>query len=280
MKPIIKYCILGLAAVIQSVRVDAQLTPEIETDKDSYCTGDSVKIKNITTGNYQFTFFNFGDGTETYGNELVHIYLNEGSYSITAVMLFDDNTKSATATKTITVNAKPSVSIVNNVNVSQLEAVDSGSNDSFKWFYNNNEISNETLNNIYYIESGKYKVTATNTSGCSSSDSINVTTSSANNGSTNDSTAIVVVNNVITPGLRDGINDVLYINSVSDYDYPCIVKIFDKNGKQVYSNNNYTNASGFSGFDENGNELFAGTYYYIIKSEGRRGATGFVDILR
>ena len=87
------------------------------------------------------------------------------------------------------------------------------------------------------------------------------------------------MNNVITPN-NDGINEVLCIEDVSEYENPCIVKVFDKRGKLVYENNNYTNTDGFKGLDDNGNELFAGTYYYVIKTLGRKGVTGFVDVIR
>ena len=96
----------------------------------------------------------------------------------------------------------------------------------------------------------------------------------------NTDTQIKVANNVITPGMRDGVNDVLYIEDVTNFTSPCSVKIFDKKGKLVYTNNNYSNTDGFQGRDDDGNELFAGTYYYVIKSQGKKGCTGFVDIIR
>jgi gliding motility-associated-like protein len=125
------------------------------------------------------------------------------------------------------------------------------------------------------MESGTYAVTATNDNGCSRTEVVKVKYEQQTDA---DNTQIKVANNVITPGVRDGINDVLIIEDVDTF--VCSVKIFDKKGKLVYTNNRYSNTDGFKGLDDDGNELFAGTYYYVIKSQGKKGCTGFVDLIR
>lgn len=248
---------------------------DFTADPLNACTGAPVAITNTSSGNYQFAHFDFGDNTDSYGDNLQHIYTSAGEYTISMWLLNNDGTKSETITKTVKIVDTPSIEIADDKSMSQI-TVTTDQSVSFEWHLGKHKLDN-TNNPLFYYESGTYSVTITNLNGCSASAEIKVT---AQDMESNDNTLIKVANNVITPGVKDGVNDVLFINDVSEFEYPCIVKIFDKRGKIVYTNSDYSNTDGFQGNDNDGNELFAGTYYYVIKSQGRKGVTGFVDIIR
>lgn len=256
----------------------AQGSADLSVSPENACTGEAITI-TINKSYTQFAYVDFGDrvenpnGYDTYttGKELKHIYPKAGEYTIT---LYLDQTKTAGATKTITIAETPELTLEDNPATALLTA-NTSADASLEWTRNGDKISN-SANTLYYLESGTYSVTAT-ANGCSASQTVKV---KYEKDAANDDTEIRVTNNVITPGVRDGVNDVLFIEDVNNYTAPCSVKVFDKKGKLVYTNNKYSNTDGFQGLDDDGNELFAGTYYYVIKSQGKKGCTGYVDIIR
>ena len=241
--------ILLTAAVCSNSYAQSSFTVEPQTA----CTGSPVEFKNTSSGSYQFAHFDFGDGTDTYGDNLQHIYTSAGDYTITMWLLNNDGTKSTSVTQTVKIADTPSIEIEDNKMMSQI-TVTTNQDVSYEWHLGKQQLAN-TDNPLFYYESGNYSVIIKNSSGCTATAEIRVTAQDAESA---DNTIIKVANNVITPGVKDGINDVLFINDVSEYEHPCVVMIFDNDG----------------------NELFAGTYYYVIKSQGRKGVTGFVDIIR
>ena len=266
------------ATALLSACTAAQAQGDFTVTPDKACTGEAVTI-TIDKDFTQFAYVDFGDrvenpnGFDTYttGKELKHIYPKPGDYTIS---LFLDQTKTAFAAKTVSIAETPELTLEDNPTVGLLTATAS-SGATLEWMRNDDQLNN-AANTLYYMESGTYTVTAS-ANGCSTTQSLNVKYERA---SSSDDTQIKVANNVITPGVRDGINDVLVIEDVDTYTAPCSVKIFDKKGKLVYTNNKYSNTDGFKGLDDDGNELFAGTYYYVIKSQGKKGCTGFVDLIR
>ncbi len=271
----IKLIIAALVTCASFVAAHAQVTPQFTASPATACTGDVIDITVTTTSGYKTARVFFDDGIDTYGDNLKHIYTSAGTYTISLSLLLDDNTWTAPATQTVTIGDTPELTLDNNQNAALLTATASNGA-SLEWKFNDNKISN-TEPTLYYLESGTYTVTASNSNGCSATQSMKVTYEKQ---IANNDTQIKVANNVITPGTRDGVNDILYIEDVGNYTAPCSVKIFDKKGKLVYTNNNYSNTDGFQGKDDDGNDLFAGTYYYVIKSQGKQGCTGFVDIIR
>lgn len=253
----------------------AQTTPDFTAAPETACTGDAVIITvNNSKSDYKTAHVEFGDGIDTYGTDLKHIYKAAGTYNISITLLLNDNTWTAPQTKSVTIGETPDLSLDDNAAAALITATAS-SGATLEWSRNGEKISN-AANTLYYLENGTYSVTAT-ANGCSTTESIKVKYEKE---AENDDTQIKVANNVITPGVRDGINDVLYIEDVDNYTAPCSVQVFDKRGKLVYTNHKYTNTDGFQGLDDDGNELFAGTYYYVIKSQGKKGCTGFVDLIR
>lgn len=77
------------------------------------CAGDSIRItdsSSIAVGNIISWNWNFGDGNTavfTNGNAFYHPYANGGTYIVSLVTLSDNNCKSDTFRRTITVSAKP-----------------------------------------------------------------------------------------------------------------------------------------------------------------------------
>ncbi|MBR4326231.1 MAG: gliding motility-associated C-terminal domain-containing protein [Bacteroidales bacterium] len=272
----IRLIIAALAACLYLPAAHAQITADFTATPETACTGSIVTITvNNNSSDYKTAQVEFGDGIDTYGNDLKHIYTSAGTFNISLRLLLNDNTWTAKQTKSVTIGDTPELTLEDNPAAALITAtVSSGA--SLTWSRNDVALS-ITTSTLYYMESGTYSVTATNDNGCSVTESVKVKYEKE---AENDDTQIRVANNVITPGIRDGINDVLVIEDVDNYTAPCSVQIFDKRGKLVYTNHKYTNTDGFQGLDDDGNELFVGTYYYVIKSQGKKGCTGFVDLIR
>ena len=272
----IRLIIAALAACLYLPAAHAQITADFTATPETACTGSIVTITvNNNSSDYKTAQVEFGDGIDTYGNDLKHIYTSAGTFNISLRLLLNDGTWTAKQTKSVTIGDTPELTLEDNPAAALITAtVSSGA--SLTWSRNDVALS-ITTSTLYYMESGTYSVTATNDNGCSVTESVKVKYEKE---AENDDTQIRVANNVITPGIRDGINDVLVIEDVDNYTAPCSVQIFDKRGKLVYTNHRYTNTDGFQGLDDDGNELFAGTYYYVIKSQGKKGCTGFVDLIR
>lgn len=110
-----------------------------------------------------------------------------------------------------------------------------------------------------------YILSATNTAGCESRDSVLVTVLPA-----------LIIPNAFSPN-GDGINDFWEIRHLSDYP-GSRVQVFDRYGKIVFNNTGY--ARPWDG-NMNGRPLPAGVYYYIIDpSNGAGRRQGSVTILR
>ncbi len=81
--------------------------------------------------------------------------------------------------------------------------------------------------------------------------------------------------NLFTPN-GDGINDYWIVND-PDIISPFKVNIYNRSGKQVYANNDYTNT--WTG-QYDGNPLPQATYYYIIEDGSGVVFKGAVTIIR
>ncbi len=274
-----KKIILILTTGLLLVRLSfSQITASITIDRNdsTYCLNDTVFFTNSSTGDYVTSHWFFGDNTDTWTQNPFHVYQNTGKFTVTLIIT-DTNANSDTATIQITVNPRPGLTLINNTAGQYLTARVTDTSSVFKWYFNS-ELSSNTDSILYYYESGLYSVSAINKYGCKDSAWINI---SLNTSSTtaNDTLTISVANNILTPN-NDGANDVLFINDLTGYNAPCQVLIYNSNGILVYRNDDYSNVSGFEGRDNRGKLLPAGTYYYIIRSQGRKTATGFIDLIR
>ncbi len=251
---------------------------EITTDKEvsTYCFGDSVIFTNTSSVNFVASHWRFGDGKDTWRENPVHIYQETNSFEVWLILTFSDASKDSTSI-VITINTTPSVTLINDVFFQSLTASTAETDNEFLW-YINSEVTSETDSLIYYLESGTYSVIASNPYNCSDSVSVNIDLNDSP--IPEDSLNIVVKNNILTPDNADGANDILFISGLVSYQSAVFVAIFNKWGQKVYENNDYTNLGGFEGKNNSGQALDAGTYYYIIKTVGRKTATGYVDLIR
>ncbi len=267
--------LIAITFLILPISLLAQPNASFSVNSENICAGDTIFFTNTSTNATSFHWF-FGDGTDTWIENPFHIYQQNGNYTIKLIAYDNDGNKDSTSLN-ISVNPSVNVNLINDKNNKRLIAQLS-SPANITWFLNN-EISQQSDTILYYYESGLYKVVAKNDYGCSDSDSVFININ-AEETSPSDSLHIIVMNNILTPDIQDGVNDVLFIKDLATYTAPCIVQIYDKYGKLVYLNEKYSNINGFNGTDNKGRKLPQGTYYYIIHSQGRKTATGYIDLIR
>lgn len=269
---------INLLLIIQlfvSLSIKAQLNSSFTVNNSNlqYCKGDTVKFTNTSTGSFITTYWKFGDNIDTWTNNPEHIYQIEGDFTIWLIISDSNNSKDSTSLD-ISVKPSPTISLLNNTEEQSL-TVDSDISDiTYIWYFGTN-LTDATEQKIFYFETGNYAVVASNEF-CSDSASIYINVDSI----APNLPEIIVKNNILTPDIQDGTNDVLFIQDLSLYTNPVYLSVYNKWGQLVYENEQYTNLGGFSGEDNNGNKLDAGTYYYIVKCEGRKGGSGFVDLIR
>ena len=255
----------------------AQLTASF-TISSPLCVNDTVYFTNTSTGTYTLSHWEFGDGTDTWTDNPKHFFKSTGDFSV-KLTIIDNSGTSDNTTNILTINPVPSVSLLNDVIMQSLTAHSAETNLTYKWIFNADTTA-ETDSVIYYLETGQYTVVATNSFTCSANATIKISLGDTSQTGNEDTLAVVVKNNILTPDIQDGANDILFIDELSSFINPCIVSIYNKWGQLVYQNNDYTNLGGFEGTNNRGTKLDAGTYYYIIKSQGRKTATGYIDLIR
>jgi gliding motility-associated-like protein len=81
---------------------------------------------------------------------------------------------------------------------------------------------------------------------------------------------------LITPNM-DGKNDYFVVKKADDKAKMMLV-IFDRRGVQVYKNDNYENT--WNGVDYNGRQLPDDTYFYVLKINNGKSATGYIVVRR
>jgi len=264
--------------MILNIAVFGQVTAHFSTNTGAEaCQNDTVVFTNTSTGDVVISYWDFGDGYDTWADNPKHIYQSNGHVTV-SLTVYDEGGASNTATIDIVVNDAPIVSINNNPVDQSLSAISNDTIDvTYQWLINS-DTTVEADAVVYYLESGNYTTIVTNSSGCSSSASIYVDLGS--DSASIDTNRITVLNNILTPGVQDGANDVLFIEGLSYFSSSCIISVYNKWGQLVYYNDNYTNFGGFEGRTNQGNELDAGTYLYVIKSAGKKTTTGYIDLIR
>jgi len=266
--------VFGLIFLTNSISKAQSASFSIDQPTGEYCKGIPVIFTNTSTGDFVNTQWKFGDGIDTWGNSPQHIYLTAGTFT-TWIIITSSTGLQDSVSKEIIIHPAPVIELENNLDDQMLTVHTGLSEVSFLWYFGTN-LTDETDSVIYYMETGYYGVVAYNEY-CTDSASFYVNFDSL---PPDLQPEIVVKNNILTPDLADGANDVLFIEDLGLYTNKVTIQIFNKWGQLVYKNDEYTNLSGFSGFDNSGNKLDAGTYYYIVKCEGRKGGSGFVDIIR
>lgn len=255
----------------------AQLTASFTTSSP-LCVNDTVFFTNTSTGTYALSHWEFGDGTDTWTNNPKHFFKSTGDFSVKLTIIDNSGTNDNT-TNVLTINPVPSISLINDDIMQSLTVHSIETTLTYKWVFNADTTA-ETDSVIYYLESGLFTVVATNSFTCSASAAIKISLGDTNRTGTDDTLSVIVKNNILTPDIQDGANDILFVDELSSFINTCSVSIYNKWGQLVYLNNDYTNLGGFEGKDNRGTNLDAGTYYYIIRSQGRKTATGYIDLIR
>ncbi len=86
----------------------------------------------------------------------------------------------------------------------------------------------------------------------------------------------LLIPTLITPNM-DGKNDYLVLRGIEALGKTELI-IFDRRGAQVYKNSNYNND--WNGVDFNGKPLPFDTYYYVLKAQNGKSASGYIVIRR
>jgi gliding motility-associated-like protein len=174
----------------------------------------------------------------------------------------------------LTVNAAPVVAINSNkgtqISKGDVVILTATGGSSYIWANSEGILTgqNTAVLTVRPRETTTYTVTATNTNGCSQSQTFTL--------GVLDDLALIKGTNIITPN-GDGFNDKWTIDNIDFYPNN-EVKVFDKAGRILYTKRGYDNS-----WDAtlNGRPLDEGTYYYIIDfGTNRLKFRGFITVVR
>jgi len=257
-------------SIISICTIQAQISADFSLNETVFCESDTLIFNNLSQ-NFSYLKWDFGDGTQSYTHNPKHLYKTTAEYNIT-LSVYDISGHSATKTQTIKIHSKPSLTL----NPSGFVTINSGTplnvvaiGDFTNYFWND---GNTKIPRTITV-SGTYVIHVQNEAGCKNSDSIMVKTQEVPQAEVK----IIVTNNILTPN-GDGINDYLVISDFDKFSDKCSLEMYNRWGNLVFENKNYKND--WNGTDLNGKNLESGTYYYIIKTTGRTGGTGFIDIVK
>lgn len=249
----------------------------------SPCVGDTMIFYNESSGDVENVHWDFGDGTDTWDRDVAyHIYNKPDVYTVKLTAISSDG-QTDTYEDSFIIYALPAIflefdgdKVLNTEAHEVLNVKIPGSYIEYIWHNGTDTLSNG--NSLDIDTPGTYTVMIKDEYGCVNKDTFNVYKMNPDPDDPDqiDYENIIIVNNVITPN-GDNINDVLKVKHFSHYIKPIEMNVFNIWGDIVYTNADYQNDWGAT---NNGKLLDAGTYYYVIKSEGRKGAIGYVDIIR
>ena len=184
-----------------------------------------------------------------------------GTYTVNVIAGIGTCTN--TAANTLTVNALPTVALVNSITsacvntAAQLDVAGPNSTYTYNWTNGSNTATgpNLNVNPLTQATAGSYTVTATDVNGC-----VNRTI-----GAIDAQECITEVPEIFTPN-GDGKNDGFMIKNIENFPDNKL-KIFNRWGNLVYQKNGYLNE--FEGFANTGDQvgkskLPSGTYYVIL----------------
>lgn len=259
-----------LSFFFQHIFAQVSAAFEHRTQKDFYCNYDTISFINLSE-NYDYIHWDFGDGYETYIENPKHLYTQAGNYTV-RLTAYQTGGASADTSLELSIEQAPEMSLEPQGlqyldEGSVLEARVSGNFNSVQWS------TGSSAESIEITVGGTYRVQVFADNGCTLSDSLRVETVKV----PESEIRIEITNNILTPD-GNGLNDFLIISDFDKILGRCNLKVFNRHGALVFENSDYKN--NWRGTDLNGRLLDSGTYYYIIKIEGRTGGTGFIDIIR
>ncbi|MGQ7857366.1 MBG domain-containing protein [Pedobacter sp. WC2501] len=236
------------------------------------CQSDGFPTFGVT-----YTGFKAGDTENSLGTKPTVITTANrnvaGNYVLVPSGGVSNNYSFVYVNGTLTINAVPSVSIVSNkgteISKGETTVLTASGGTAYSWSTASGIISGQNTASLSVrpAQTTTYMVRVTNASGCVSSASITIKINEDYK---------LVANNILTPN-GDGINDTWLVQNIDMYPNN-EVRIFDRNGREMYSKKSYDNSwNGTIG----GNDLAEGTYYYIITyGPNKLVQKGFITIIR
>ena len=237
----------------------------------SGCEPLTVNFNNTTSSSNAF-FWQFGDsGIDTVGNP-IHVYNNDGSYSVTLTVT-DNNgcSNQLTHNNQITVYPLPEANFTTNPQVGAPNTL-VAFNSSFTaamgtWYWDFGDGTTETLQipttQHSSVNMGSFNITHIVESQYGCKDTVVKTFLVIK----------IAIPNVFTPN-GDGLNDKFVIDGIEQISGTTLI-VFNRWGKKFFESTDYKN-------DWEGNDASDGVYYYIItfKDNFIESANGIVTILR
>ena len=225
-------------------------------------TGD---VSNVASYNWIF-----GDGNVSYGSDPTYVYTDTGIFKVHFYATGLGGCNSDTFSQLIHIFSSPQINAGNDTSVFAGTSIpiniqSTNNIATVNWMpglYLSNDTALNTvcspLNDISYI------IQATAINGCKGYDTLNVKVLDK-----------PIIPNSFSPN-GDGIHD-RWVFANSTLYKTLSVKVFDRNGTNVYENKQYDNS--WDG-TLNGNPLPIGTYYYVIMVNNIYQISGWVYILR
>lgn len=251
-------------AIYQDVLVGS--FPNANFTFDNACSNDFTKFTNTSTigddEDLEDFLWSFGDGrTNDYETSPSHWYSSPGIYSVELIAISFLGCRD-TITKPIDVQPVPTFSLefVGDTIFTEggsvtVNAV--GEFDNIVWS------TGATTESITITQGGSYSAEIKK-GGCPSTKTFTIVV--------NDREGVATI---ITPN-GDGFNDTWKIFHINNHT-PCKVSVFTRDGKEVFSSNNYNNDWGGT---YQGKPLPEGTYYYVLSCESGLVRKGALNIIR
>lgn len=245
-------------------------TPDAQFSVQNACLGENTNFINQSTLTGELMLYylwDFGDGQQsTVTGNPTHTYNSNGPFNAKLITVSENNCKD---TFSLSANVNPMPTLTLNYSGDtvfyeggsiQINAM--GSFDNVQWS------NGETNPVITVTQGGMITATASTSDGCTVQKSVSVQVIHTN--------MPVIRNNILTPN-GDGINDVFYIENLSQYQN-CKIEIYNSFGDKVFwSDVNYNN--NWDGrLNGSGDLLDAGAYYYYIQADNTT-SKGCINIL-
>jgi gliding motility-associated-like protein len=262
----------------QLVNVFPQPKAKFSSNVDSICIGEVIQFTDESdgvAGSITQWKWSFGNGDSSFIPNPNYRYPSPATipYTVKLFIYNDKGCVSDTAQKLIDVWAYPVVSAGPDFTMLQdgvrtiSDARSTGTGLQYLWspatYLNNVTLANPTI--IKPQDDIRYTVTVTGRGGCTESDDVFVKILKTPKPP-----------NTFTPN-GDGVNDFWEIQFLNDYP-GCIIEVYNTAGSLVYRSVGYSTP--WDGKFK-GQQLPAGTYYYVIDPKnGRSRIAGYVTLLR
>ncbi|RXF67860.1 gliding motility-associated C-terminal domain-containing protein [Arcticibacter tournemirensis] len=246
------------------------IPPVIASGSTTFCKGSSVTLSTVLASSWQW----YRNGVQLQGATQRELTVTDnGDYSVQAVLANGISTISDPVTVKVVQapNGKILADKGENLSLGDEVVLTSNGGTSYLWDVSEGLIGGQSTDSSIVVRPLKtttYKVIVNNGAGCSVTQSIVINV-------VNDYKTLVA-NNMVTPN-SDGVNDVWIVKNIDLYPNN-EVKIFDRAGRVVFSQNGYNNT-----WDAtfNGVPVPEDTFYYVLSIDsGKNKMTGFISVVK